>query len=203
MRFVKEPEPWTASEDYRESDALALTGGQPQGGGPTQTTDETEPLERSIDLVDVPACGLHSEADVFDDGEIVVEGGCVAKERDLTARRCGVVDEVMAKNSRRPTREPQEPGTDPQERCLACAIRPREYDGLSLVDAQVGAGESREPPGHCDGGTEKHSGAHCRCTCYGRGPSRHQARGRPQLTVRRLRPMSRRKSATKEDTQWS
>src|ERR1700721_4092481 len=174
MGLVQQPEPGLAGNEHRECNPFSLAGGQPTGLTPREPADETEALERPIDAPHVAPGSAYGEADVLGHCQVVVESRRVTEQCDVAPGGDRVVDDVVAEDRRLTARHPQQSGAHTEQRGLPCPVRTWETDGLPLVDPEVDAGKSREPPGHRDGGTEKHWGGQGSGPCYGRPPLGYQ-----------------------------
>ncbi len=150
VRLVEEQQPGPAGERDREREAAPLALRQPAVRH-VRDPPEGDAVQRGVGIRRGVAARPGREAQVLDDGEVVVTERLVTDERERSTRAPAVAGEVDAEHLCLPGAQREETGAQAQQRGLPGAVRPAQQHDLARVDVQVGAGERGKPPEHADG----------------------------------------------------
>ena len=171
MGLVEEPQLGTTGHEQGERHPPALAGGKTAHRGTAHPAPELEAIEHGVDVRQTPSGRSHREADVLDDGQVVVERGGVAEHAHPATKGRGVAAQITSEHRALAPRQREQAGAYPQQARLARPVRAFENDHFTLGDGEIDAGQGRKPPGHTNGGTEVDCGGHGLGPCYG-GPPR-------------------------------
>ena len=80
--------------------------------------------------------------EVLEAGHVLVDGGVLARNADLSAQPRGIGEDVDAVHPGGTAVGPEESGQDPQRRRLAGAVRPEQAEHRARLDGQVDATKS-------------------------------------------------------------
>ena len=148
--LIEEQQPGPAGERDREREAPSLALREPAVRH-VRYTPEVHALERGVRVgmrVTARPCG---EAQVLDDGEVVVAERLVADEREQRACTLAVTREIDAEHLGLPRAQREKTRAETEQRGLPGPVRPAQQHDLAGVDVEVGAGERGEPPERADG----------------------------------------------------
>ena len=158
--LVQQPQLGVAGHQPGQGAATPLTGAEPGHRDVAQAPGQAEPLEGRLDRTGGATASAYGEADVVEDRQVVIEGGCVADETEMAANRPPVDPQIMPEDDGRAFDDWYQSGAGAQQGGFPGTVWPRQEHDLADPHVEVDAREGWEASEQADGGAEVDSEGH-------------------------------------------